>query len=85
MEDETEDGMIGLEDRMIDMQRCAAVKAALKALPDRYRLMLEYRFYNEWTVRQSAEATGLTEGAVYKRLKRAGEALAQRLKEAGEF
>ena len=70
---------------LIDMQRCAAVKAALKALPDRYRLMLEYRFYNEWTVRQIAEATGLTEGAVYKRLKRAGEALAQRLKEAGEF
>ena len=85
LEDETEDGMIGLEDRMIDMQRCAAVKAALKALPDRYRLMLEYRFYNEWTVRQIVEATGLTEGAVYKRLKRAGEALAQRLKEAGEF
>ncbi|MCB7514596.1 MAG: sigma-70 family RNA polymerase sigma factor [Clostridiales bacterium] len=85
LEDEVEDDMIGLEERMIDMQQCAAVKAALKALPDRHRLMLEYRFYNEWTVGQIAEATGLTEGAVYKRLKRAGEALAQRLKEAGVF
>lgn len=68
-------------DQMIGAEQMSAVKAALKALPEGYRLVLEYRFYNNWTVPRIAAVMELSEGAVYKRLRRGCDLLRRSLEE----
>ena len=53
LEDETEDGMIGLEDRMIDMQRCAAVKAPRKTASAWWRSAPSAPYWRCWCWRCS--------------------------------
>lgn len=46
----------------------ATVRAALQEAPDPDRRLLELRYIAEWSIRDLATASGLTEGAVRKRL-----------------
>lgn len=57
------------------------VISAVGALPKKYREAVLLRYYQGLKLREIAEALGLTEGAVRKRLSRANDILRRQLKE----
>ena len=57
------------------------VKRAIDALPDIYRETVMLHYYSERSVREIAQATGVTEGTVKSRIFRAKERLYELLKE----
>src|SRR6266487_973120 len=63
----------------LDHEERDRVQAALRRLPDHYRLVLVLRYWQEMSYNEIAQVTGLTESALKTRLHRARHMLAEAL------
>ena len=63
----------------LDREERDRVQAALRRLPDHYRLVLVLRYWQEMSYNEIAQVTGLTESALKTRLHRARHMLAEAL------
>lgn len=70
------DWSVGAEQRLVQQETRAQVRAAIDRLPDAYRTVLVLRDIEELDTLETAKALGLSEGAVKTRLHRARQALA---------
>jgi RNA polymerase sigma factor for flagellar operon FliA len=52
------------EDSLVSTERAVMVKAAVEALPEKMRYIVEEIYFNERTVKELAEELGLTHGAI---------------------
>lgn len=71
----------GMEDRLVSTESLSRMMAALREMPDRYRLPLEYRFLEHKSVQEIAECMNISEDAAYKRIERGCNQLWKKLKE----
>ena len=69
----------GPERSAIESERRDRIQAALRRLPDNYRLVLVLRYWHDMSYDEIAHATGLTESALKTRLHRARHMLAEAL------
>jgi RNA polymerase sigma-70 factor, ECF subfamily len=69
----------GPERSALDHEERDRVQAALRRLPDHYRLVLVLRYWQEMSYNEIAQVTGLTESALKTRLHRARHMLAEAL------
>jgi RNA polymerase sigma-70 factor (ECF subfamily) len=69
----------GPERSALDREERDRVQAALRRLPDHYRLVLVLRYWQEMSYNEIAQVTGLTESALKTRLHRARHMLAEAL------
>jgi RNA polymerase sigma-70 factor (ECF subfamily) len=69
----------GPERSALEREERDRVQAALRRLPDHYRLVLVLRYWQEMSYNEIAEVTGLTESALKTRLHRARHMLAEAL------
>ena len=72
-------GERGPERSAIESERRDRIQAALRRLPDNYRLVLVLRYWHDMSYDEIAQATGLTESALKTRLHRARHMLAEAL------
>jgi RNA polymerase sigma-70 factor (ECF subfamily) len=63
----------------LESERRDRIQAALRRLPDTYRLVLVLRYWHDLSYDEIAQATGLTESALKTRLHRARHMLAEAL------
>lgn len=73
------DWATGAEERLVQRETRAQVRAAVDRLPEAYRTVLLLRDIEELDTEETARALGLSEGAVKTRLHRARQALAKLL------
>jgi RNA polymerase sigma-70 factor (ECF subfamily) len=63
----------------LEHERSDRIQAALRRLPDTYRLVLVLRYWHDMSYDEIAQVTGLTESALKTRLHRARHMLAEAL------
>jgi RNA polymerase sigma-70 factor (ECF subfamily) len=73
---------VSAEEALLHGERRAQVRAAIAALPERYRTALLLRDIEDRSTREAADLLGITENALKLRLHRARQALATRLRGA---
>ncbi len=69
----------GPEGGAIQHEQHAAVRRALQALPEGYRLVTVLRYWHDLSYQEIAQTTGLTESTIKTRLHRARNMMAERL------
>ena len=70
---------------VFDRPEQAALYREVMALPEKYRTVLYLFYYEDYTVKEIAEAVGIKVSAATTRLSRAREALRRELKEVGLY
>jgi RNA polymerase sigma-70 factor (ECF subfamily) len=71
------------EDDYARAQRAASVRAAVSALPPKFKIAVLLRYFDDLSYEEMAEALGCSMGTVASRLSRGHKMLAERLKHIG--
>jgi len=69
-----------LNDKLIDEEEKMCIRKAIATLPDKYKILLILRFYEDKSYKEMAEIFNIPEGTVKSRLNRAIEKLKEELK-----
>jgi len=78
-------GMGSQEEDYSRTQMARSVRAAVSALPPKFRIALLLRYFDDLSYEQMADALGCSPGTVASRLSRGHKMLAEQLKRAGGF